>query len=426
MKLDTDLSHWLAEFLHELATEKKKAREKDEAARSRSQQFWQWWRDYGSGMSTLVTIISLIVAALWTFTQYRDQQRQQLEQQRQQLLQQKAETERQTKTLIAQFAGELGDKTKQNSAAYALAVLAPKESIPILRQHLLESTKDDDSAFTNALVQSFITIGNAARPYILDLNRQKARESFTPANDRVLVATQSVLLEFVKTDRKSLIDDGISFAGTVVKAADLSYQVLDGLKLDRMRIDKSNFCSASMKNVSLREVSADSTEFGSVDFEKADLSGAHFRSNTLSNASLKGVLGVHAEFNNADLEHASFVDAVLTDSLFERATLYRSVLRSANLSNADFKNADLEDADFSDADLSGTQFSVGSYDKPRPTGNGAYVLNANFDRAKNMSPETRTYLCKWGAINVPGGCDDVKKEKLALKIGRSGGSGGCF
>ena len=45
---------------------------------------------------------------------------------------------------------------------------------------------------------------------------------------------------------------------------------------------------------------------------------------------------------------------------------------------------------------------------------GAFVRGANFKDVIGINNDTRIYLCRWGAINVPGGCAGMQVEDMSI------------
>src|SRR5262245_14542874 len=127
----------MRDLLQEFVLEKQAARESKEQRASHREKFWKWLSVNGSSLTVIVTTLSVFAGALWTAQSYINQRRDQTKQE-------EKNAQLHKETLVAQFAGDLGDKDKRNGAALALAVLAKEEAIPILESHLRDTTGDEE------------------------------------------------------------------------------------------------------------------------------------------------------------------------------------------------------------------------------------------------------------------------------------------
>jgi uncharacterized protein YjbI with pentapeptide repeats len=422
----------LRALVQELILEKKRTRERasrETGGGSRRSRFWHWWADNAAVVTplvtTVITVVSLLGTAYWTVTQYTAQERQRL-------AQQDKEASAEQLTLVASYAGQLGDKDKRIAATHALAFLAPEKSFPILFEHFRAATGPDDLAFRNALVRSFTTMGERTLPLVLALHREAASpwqsgtSRRTPEEHEIVrEATQDVLLHFFRSDPAKFLAT-TDLSGVVLKRLDLAFATLSGLDLSHVTVSTGSFCGAKLEGARLTGVRAEDIQFGGAKMDGATLTKARFSGSRLSGTSLVKAVGDEVGFVEADLTTADLSSSRFTNTDFNRATLYRARLKDANLRASHFTSADLERADFSGADLAGAWFFRSSMgDSPSPTGSGAFVAGANFEGARGIEDDTRAYLCKWGAINVPGGCRDEKPAKL-IPIARSGSGGSCF
>jgi uncharacterized protein YjbI with pentapeptide repeats len=316
-----------------------------------------------------------------------------------------------------------------------LATLAGEQAIPLLEQHFLDAArKESDKDFQRALTQAFITIGPVSLPAILQLNREAATaiSGVTPEEDPLILATQPIILYFLRSREPFLIDKGLLLNGIVLVAPDLNYRHVDGINLSGVRIWGGGFCSASLRGADLRKVRFEhSGTLGSADLRDTILDDAEFPSVDLSNAEMDRAHGRKVNLEGADMEHISLEGAALTDSDLRSANIRRSNLTGSNLSGSNLSNAradktkfvraqlekalfygaDLENADFSNASLAGVKFFFIEGSNGRPE-DGAHVLGANFQTALNIDEKNRRYLCRFGANNVPGGCGGVAREKV--------------
>ena len=468
--LDKDLRGLLqaaSSYLSESALAKQRSRlkleekEKRESQTSRWKKFWSWWKDYGTSAATLVTILSALIGGLWTFNQYLVQEREKIEQQQR-------EAEQQRLVLAAQFAEQLSDPVKRNTAAYALATFSGEEAIPILISELVETASvEDDPGYLRALSSALISIGEISLEPILDVNRQAADDlSLYEENQKVLLAVQPVILHFMKTNPTYIREHNIDFSGVRLPNVLFTNVNLSNLDLSNIRFSGGTFCSANLENMVLQGASFFDVGMMSVSLRGANIQTASFSGTNLSGAVLIGVeaqnsdfgsLGSYslvdlssaemsdgnfsdADFSHANLGYAQMEKAIFINAVFTSSSLFHASLLNTDLSFANFIEADLEYADFTDANLMGVKFfdNLNSTpylserlllgDEPFPIGNGAFVREANFEGAQNVDDDLRIYLCKWGAVNVPGGCADVQVELLnfELKRGRTFGGGSCW
>lgn len=448
----------LAEFLAEAVAEKRAARERAAKAEraqqiaSRWTRFWDWWEKYGASFSTVVTILSIALGAGWTLKLYFDQEQQRAQQK-------KDELELERRRTIVNFAGDLGNPDKRNGAAYALAVLAGKDAIPLLVQHLVASAASNkDESFRAALSQAFISIGEASLPEMIRLNREATVGGWS-AHDPMLLVTQPVLQHLLRNQPTAFAHPGSKLSGVVLVGLDLSHRALDGMDFSQVRFDSAVFCNTSLRKANLSgALFASSVQLGSADLREAILDGVASLGGRggakLSGAKLSGVRAkkvklAEADFSSAVLTGSTFAESDLRNARFPRsdlsdadlsqsdlsgATFYQASLRGATLANVDLRGADLEEADLSGADFAGAKLaSAGSIPfvltypgNGRIRGNGPQVVGANLSGARNLDEGARRYLCEYGAMNVPGGCEGTAAKKVP-RVPRSGfSSGSCW
>jgi uncharacterized protein YjbI with pentapeptide repeats len=448
------VNEWLREDILQKQTARQDASKKNNKAHSRWSAFWIWWKDYGSGLSTLITIISVVVGGIWTFNQFIIQEQRRVEQQQRDTLLQR-------QSLIAQFASELGDKEKRNAAAYSLAVLAGEDAIPILISHLNEVARTEpNSSFKDALTQALITIGNPSFEPVADINRQSTFDALDKSGTGVISATQPVILHFLKHERAYVLNNGLNFAGLKLRKFNLSYQKLESLDLNGTYLYDGNFCSANLSGVVLTDSRITDVELGSANLKGSNLTNTHFYSSEFNGADFSESQGVKVNFayNNMDgvsftqatltlsdfshsqLENSNFSKARLHDVDFSDALLYQSIFPEAILINASFIGTDLEEANLSGTDLQGARFFYDHNDRPKipkyavvtgtaaKNGTGAFVKGADFTNAQNVNNDTRIYLCRGGAINVPEGCAGIQVDPGISHIESrpARGGTGCF
>ena len=442
---------WISEVFKEMALEKKALREREDKQYSKREKFWKWLTVNGSSLTVIVTVLSVLVGGVWTAQTYFAQRRAQIE------ADQKA-AELNKQTLIAQFAGDLGDKDKRNGAALALAVLAKEAAIPILESHLRDTVSEDeaDKRFRSSLVQAFISIGPGSLLRLIAINKELSKGyEPVPQREGVYDVTQRVIVNSLKNDREYLVANNISFAGTSFRNVDLPI-AMDHLNFSGAYFVDSNFCGASFKQADLKGANF----YGHIQLGNSDMDGAHLdnayfsgKSVILSGVKLNQARGVKVNFSSCQLDSAELKDAFLNNSDFSEtflrgtdfsssqlnngdfthAELYKAKFVNADLTGANMMSADLEGVDFSGANLAGVKFYPFASEMPVTPGGpkfykgGAFVRGANFSNAKNLDNETRMYLCKWGAVNVPGGCEGIAQAEITFKRPDSGmSSGSCW
>jgi uncharacterized protein YjbI with pentapeptide repeats len=439
-----DAVHWMSELFREIALEKKASRESGDTPQSKRKKFWKWLVVNGSSLSVIVTVLSVLAGGIWTAQQYFAQRREQIKQE------EKA-AELRKETLIAQFAGDLGDKDKRNGAALAIAVLAKDAAIPILESHLRDTVFEDeaDKRFRTSLVQAFISIGPASLPRLLALNREVNRNFDTLNQHKGLDdVTQRVIIHFLKNDPEYFSTNNLSLSGVHFRNANFDAR-LDGLNLNGVWFYDSAMCAGSFKKANLSGAHfGGNIQLGSSNMEEALLDKADFsgESVTLTAANLNRAKGVEVDFSSCQLDYANVKDAMLKKSNFKEtilrnadfsntqlgesdfqfAELHRAKFINADLTGTNMRGADLESVDFTGANLSGVHFNTLASETPLIPGGsryysaGALVRGANFSNAKNLYESARMYLCKWGAVNVPGGCNGIAQADFKFERRESG------
>jgi len=194
-----------------------------------------------------------------------------------------------------------------------------------------------------------------------------------------------------------------------------------------------------VQGADLREATLDSVESRGADLSGANLSGARAKKVKLPEADFSNAILTASKFLESDLQNAQFMwsdlsDADLSGSDLSKATFYKASLRGATLVKVDLCGADLEEADLSGVDFADTKLaSAGSIPfvltypgRGRTHGSGPQVVGANLSGARNLDEDARNYLCEYGALNVPGGCEG-KAAKKVRRVPRSGfSSSSCF
>jgi uncharacterized protein YjbI with pentapeptide repeats len=407
-----ELARRVADYLTEVSLEKREAREraaKHESAQqgaSRWSLFWKWLAANTASLSTMVTVVSIMVGASWTLKQYFDQERERIEQR-------VRESELERRKTIANFAGDLSDLNKRIGATYALAVLAGENAIPLLMQHLIESMgSEKDGAFREALIQALITIGPASLDPVIGLHREQRSVNMSK-RVQAQGAAESIILHFLRQQHPALTEARPKLAGITFKSVHFCGENLDGLNLS-----------------SVQFVSVDLTV---ANLDRTILHKASFRDSQLGEASLKGAVLTESQFERTSLWKANLQDANLTGSSLVFTDLHDANLTRAILVNVHFDKVNLEDADLSGADLAGAAFFGTSLGDPNETayvfdGRGPHVRGANFAGARNIDATVQQYLCREGAVNIPGGCEDREGPEFPKKDKRgiAGSSTSCI
>jgi len=395
----------------------------------------------------VVTALSLTIGGLWSVTQYLDQQQKQTEQRA-------AEAELERRRVLGDFALDLTKAETRNGAAYAVASLAGLDAIPLLSQYLIEASSDPKAVtFQNALGQAFIVIGpDSVRP-LAQLNRQ-SRPTKAVKPPLIVAATQPVLEHFMKMRAEVFSKREGILRGVLLMDARLDFEQLDGLDLFGVTFRSSNFCSSSLRGTDLRQARFDNSSLISAHLEDTRLEQAWFNDDTLDGASFDRAQGREVQFERASLKDTSFRQAQLQGARFGGAALNAADFSASNLEGADFSeailvkarlldasvlnaklwSADLENADLSNTDLTKVEglsatakpYHMHPRDGADRASRGPNVLGANVSGAK-IDQGQREYLCRYGAVNVSGGCADFPAADVPpSNFGSGFGAGGCW
>jgi uncharacterized protein YjbI with pentapeptide repeats len=252
-------------------------------------------------------------------------------------------------------------------------------------------------------------------------------------------------------------DNQIVIENMAIQNAYLAYADFSNINFSHVRLTETGMCSASFEKTIFQNSYFTMLSMGNNNFDNANITNTSFHDSDLENSSFNNLKADQVSFSAASLDHSSWVDANIKDSDFSSADLEGAKFGGANLDNVafrytksrkagfdnttltsvDFSGAYLEDANFSGANLMDVKFFQNRDDVPysltQAMGQdglvtfGAFVRDADFSNALNIDEPTRIYLCRWGAINVPGGCTGVEKEDTsALTKPTSSGGGSCF
>lgn len=228
-------------------------------------------------LGSVWAVLVAVIGAWWTVHTYNDQRQRELAAER-------------TRT-IATFASELSDPARRNGAAYALAILAGPDALPLLMEHLKGT---DDPGFRTAIGQSMIAIGTTGFDEMARLNRERTRDEVR-RDDPILLATQPVLHHFVLNASDALRGDGPPLDGVVLLNVPLSGRSLDEINLTGARVLGATACGASLRNAHLERTRWVDVHVMVSNFEGADLQGATFSGagslagSTFARANLAGV-----------------------------------------------------------------------------------------------------------------------------------------
>lgn len=450
LQIPPELADATKELLSEILLAKRKERTNQEIQRTKLSLILNWVKDNATALATLITLLS----AIWTVNQYFIQKSQSEKLQRQ--------------TMIAQFAGDLSDKTKRNSSAYALATLAGEDAIPLLTSELKQNALfENDLSYQNAISQSLISIGKPALDAVVAINREKANSGGgfpDEENQKIILATQPVITYFMVNNLDAFqnpqalkFDNKIVLENMFIQNASFAYADFSNIDFSQIWLTESGLCRASFENTNLQDSYFLKLSMGNNNFDDATITNTSFHNSNLENSSFKNLnadqvnfsatylvvsnwVGANiknSDFSSAELESANFGNANLTNVDFGYIKSRRVDFNKATLTSSNFSGAYLEDANFSGADLMDVKFFQSQDDLPYsltkalnqdgPTTFGAFVRDANFSNALNIDEPTRIYLCTWGAVNVPGGCVGIeKKDTSAVKKPSGSSAGSCF
>lgn len=442
LQLPRKLVEPLGELLQEMAATKRKEREeKEKKPKSKWSAFWGWWKDYGASAATIVTIISAVVGGLWTLNQYIIQEREKLVQQEHQ-----ATLERQA--LIAQYANDLSDPNKRNTASYAFALVGGEEAIPLLTSELVTTAKyDGDKTYQDALIRALMQVGDPALLPVLNVNRQAYLKN-DEQNKRVIIATQPFLYDYFINKRDVLAGKANIFNGIQINGLNLYYGNFEGVDFSGSTFILTNLCLGQFSGGNFENLDFIDSEIGGADFTGSNIkwitiddetraTGTHFDNSSIS-GDFQGTYLPQTTWKKSEitksylevalLDYANFDGAVISDTYFTYSRMFGAIFRNSQLESISFSGTDLENADFSGARFDKLEHPFFTDEDQLPnliattrddgiygTGN-AFVRGANFEGATGVNDATRIYLCTWGAINVPGGCAGIKVRVDDMKI----------
>lgn len=463
-QLDLELRQQLVAYLAELTgrVRAENVKKDDVATKSGWMRFWTWWRDYHPGFSALVTSLSIVIGGLWAINQFRAESREKREQESKQL-------QVQRNSIIAQYATQLGDPQLRNSAVYGLAVLAREDALPLLILQLKDSAQKverqllslgessrplDVSAeadFQQALTQALLLIGEPALQPIVQLNREAGgasrRRSLHPGEVTLLRASQTILERLLPREMAGKGMPSLNLSGVYLRDAQFERVTWHSIELSGTHFVDVNLCRSQMPfarlegslweeviliGADLRGARLQGADFGNADLSDAVLDGAdatRARLRKLHATSMVEAQLSYAQLKDADMDLANLQGARINNANLSGASLNSAVLREAILSNTLLLRANLENADLSDADLERTMLFESWEDQPGPSaaqheptsgfpfsGEGAFVLGAKLTNARNVSDPQRRYLCRWGALGVPGGCADTPRAPILTNL----------
>jgi uncharacterized protein YjbI with pentapeptide repeats len=292
-------------------------------------------------------------------------------------------------------------------------------------------------------------VGEAGLTEAIRLNRDTEAYSEDKATIAMLQSTQQVISHFLRHRSEYGWINRVNFDGIRLVNPGFNSTDLSGVKLRNSVLRSAGLCSTQLRGADLSLTVFSGGILMDADFSDARVDGTRFMHNweegsgrlEMHRAKFDRAHAAQIEISNAELRAASFRDAVLLNAKLSGVDLSRSEMRKADLTGADLMMTDLTEArlvgarlvdaqfygaimykaNLSGADLSGSKLFYTFEEKPYEPGGsdagrasrGAYVLDADFTGASGLSPETLRYLCRFGAVGVPGGCDGVEKEQIS-------------
>ena len=202
---------------------------------------WPWLGANASVLSTFLTMLALISGGLWTVNVF-------VTQEHDKLVESMKTDAFQKQTMMVQFYGQLGDKNKRNTAAYALAALGGPDSVPMLILTLREAVSSGDTSFMGAVIQSIISVDPPSVGPVLDLNHQAQFEQ----NNKLIVATQQIIRHFMLNSASQLAAYGVSFYNINLAQAQLIGWDAHGLNLEFVNLSGANLSGANLTGADLR------------------------------------------------------------------------------------------------------------------------------------------------------------------------------
>ena len=224
---------------------------------------------------------------------------------------------------------------------------------------------------------------------------------------------------------------GVDFRGANLQRADLTYAILNDVKLHYADLKSANLYRATIENSNLYNVNLNEADLRgawlkNAQLERANLQGADLQGSMFENANLKGANLIGAKLQNAtfkfddnssntnlkgaDLSSANLTGADLYDARLQGAVLEGAVLKCAmlnhiNLDNAKLTGANLQGAEIkwatlNGADFEGANFSGADLEQTRLIGtnlegaklNGTNLDGANFLKANLEGADLRNTI----------------------------------
>jgi uncharacterized protein YjbI with pentapeptide repeats len=433
----------LVGYLHEAAEEKRRGREG-----RKNSGFWAWLRENSTALVGLVTALSIVVGAAWTVKTYTDAEA--------------ARRDAEKNASIREYVAAVGDPGTRNSAVINFAILREGEAVPFLIEQVRYAAENPEQnrIFLRSLSQALVITGDAGIEPLVRVHREvfggvkiygsNFETGLTDVQTAILETTQPAIEYALKNLPEAHEPAWLDFSNVLLRNVDLRHADLDGLNFGGAQFVDSDLCSVTLRNTDLSGARFVGVRMSEADLTGASIDGARFVANTdLISAILDGVRGEDAFFNSNSVYHAFMRGAQLRNASLRRSRLVQSDFSNTDLAKADLSFADLFLARFTGADLSFAQLThadVGQADfsnanleqasffsapedlpvDPDEEKRGAFVLGARFTGATNVSDDLRRYLCRWGALDVPGGCADAPREQVAELIRGGLAAGLCF
>lgn len=153
-------------------------------------------------------------------------------------------------------------------------------------------------------------------------------------------------LETFKKEGQQFAQDGIDLRDLDLSGCDLAWIALSDFRLDRTLLYATNLNNALLHEGSFVQAMMDDAQL-----IESDATGSNF-----SEASLRRVQGLSAEFYEANLHSANLEESNFYDADFQKTNLEGANLSHVNLRWASLREARLAHAKFTGAQVEGTTF----------------------------------------------------------------------
>ncbi|SFA77831.1 Uncharacterized protein YjbI, contains pentapeptide repeats [Poseidonocella pacifica] len=307
--------------------------------------------------------------------------------------------------------------------AKSALLVSEKEGEDLVR---LDIARRESGQFVSALVNALALApgGNGIRELVW-LNRGAADPAHgaDPATIRQL--TSPALWSYATGPflEKPVILDGITITGIDFSYQDTTKAKLSGITLETLSACRGDIALADLSYSDLRDISLIDGTATAADFRHARLVNVRFLGTNMRNTRFDDEIGSSSSSTLGKFfdQRVSSAPTALNYVAFDTVSLAEASFAGATLNTTIFYGSDLSNADFTGAQFGRAKEQIPEA-WPYPVGGNAFdpsgieenawefgpiVRGANFAGATGLTAEDRTYLCRFGAENVPDGCDGI-------------------